>query len=97
MTPFTLINNNMPGVTRVLQDNAQGTIIGPGASTVITEGQPTSVINDNVSTHGEAPHVSPTMTTGSGTVFAEGKPVVRKGDTASCGHAATGSGTVFAG
>lgn len=87
----------MPGVTRVLTDNAVGTILGPGAPTVKTEGQITSVINDNVSPHGDPPHVSATMVSASGTVFAEGQPVVRKGDNASCGHSATGSGTVFAG
>ena len=42
-------------------------------------------------------HVSATIVSASGTVFAEGKKVTRKGDSASCGHAATGSGTVFSG
>ena len=87
----------MPGVTRVLADNAAGTILGPGAPTVFTEGQITSVINDNVSTHGDPPHAGPTMVSASSTVYAEGKQVTRKGDNASCGHSATGSGTVFAG
>ena len=32
----------MPGVTRVLTDNAVGTILGPGAPTVKTEGSDTS-------------------------------------------------------
>ena len=36
----------MPGVTKVLADTAGGTNLGPGAPTVITEGQPTSVIGD---------------------------------------------------
>lgn len=87
----------MPGVTRVGSDNAQGLIVGPGASTVFTEGFKTSLINDKVVTHGKPPHTSPTMITASSTVFAQGKPVVRKGDSATCGHSATGSGTVFAG
>ncbi len=60
-------------------------------------GQWRSVINDSVSPHGDPPHVSATIVSASSTVFAEGKPVTRKGDSASCGHSATGSGTVFSG
>jgi len=37
------------------------------------------------------------MVESSKTVFAQGKPVVRSGDSATCGHAANGSSTVFAG
>ena len=87
----------MPGVTKVLADTAGGTNLGPGAPTVITEGQPTSVIGDKQAPHGSAPHVSATINSASSTVFAEGQPVTREGDTATCGHTSTGSGTVFAG
>lgn len=97
MAPFTLINNNMPGVSRVTTDNAGGTIVGPGAPTVFTEGKPTSTVNDNIATHGDPPHAAPTMVGSSGTVYAEGKLVCRAGDNASCGHSAQGSSTVFAG
>jgi len=37
------------------------------------------------------------MVGGSGTVFANGIPVSRAGDAASCGHPASGSGDVIAG
>lgn len=87
----------MPGVSRVTTDNAGGLIVGPGAPTVFTEGQPTSTVNDNIATHGDPPHVGATMVGSSGTVYAEGKLVCRSGDNASCGHSASGSGTVFAG
>jgi len=97
MAPFFLINNNMPGVSRVTEDNTGGLIVGPGAPTVLTEGKPTSVVNDNIATHGESPHVAATMVGSSSTVYAEGKLVCRDGDSGSCGHSATGSGTVFAG
>jgi len=87
----------MPAVTRVSADRAQGAILGPGSSTVFTEGQRTSLLGDRVAPHGKAPHSSPTMVESSSTVFATGKPVVRAGDSASCGHPATGASTVFAG
>jgi len=87
----------MPGVTRVGKDNAKGSILGTGASTVFTEGSRTSLLGDKVAPHGKPPHTSPSMVKSSTTVFAQGKGVVRSGDTASCGHAATGSGTVFSG
>ena len=86
----------MPGVTRVLSDNAVGTILGPGAPTVKTEGQSTSVINDSVSPHGDPPHVSATIVSASSTVFAEGKPVSRIGDSMDFGALFQGSPNVFA-
>jgi uncharacterized Zn-binding protein involved in type VI secretion len=87
----------MPGVARVLQDAAGGTNMGPGAPSVKTEGKVTSVVNDNIAPHGQAPHVSAKMVSSSGTVYAEGKLVCREGDSASCSHTSNGSGTVFAG
>ena len=87
----------MPGVSRVGRDAAKGTILGPGASTVFTEGSRTSLLGDKVAPHGKPPHSSPTIAKSSTTVFAQGKGVVRKGDTATCGHATTGSSTVFSG
>lgn len=86
----------MPGVARVIADSAQGPILGPGAPTVFVNNQPASVINDAVTPHGNAPHSSPVMVQASRTVYADGKPVCREGDAASCGHVATGSRSVFA-
>ncbi len=87
----------MPGVTKVSKNQAQGAILGPGASTVFTEGARTSLLGDNVAPHGKPPHTSAKMVESSKTVFANGKQVVRSGDAASCGHAANGASTVFAG
>tara|TARA_B110000285_G_C14926353_1_gene515182 strand:+ start:437 stop:700 length:264 start_codon:yes stop_codon:yes gene_type:complete len=87
----------MPGVTRVGKDTAKGSILGTGASTVFTEGSRTSLLGDKVAPHGKPPHTSPVIVKSSTTVFAQGKGVVRKGDPATCGHAATGSSTVFSG
>jgi uncharacterized Zn-binding protein involved in type VI secretion len=66
---------------------ATGLDIGPGARTVFAEGTNVSVVLDQVSSHGEPPHAKATIVTGSGTVFAEGRPVVvAEVSTASCGH-----------
>lgn len=87
----------MPAVTRVSKNQAQGAILGPGSSTVFTEGSRTSLLGDKVAPHGKPPHTSASMVESSKTVFATGKKVVRSGDSASCGHAANGASTVFAG
>ena len=73
-----------------------GTDLGPGAPTVFAEGSPVSIVGDSVSPHGEAPHTKATIKTGSGTVKANGKPVVvAQLSTASCGHVVnTGAATV---
>jgi uncharacterized Zn-binding protein involved in type VI secretion len=73
-----------------------GTDLGPGAPTVFAEYKNVSIIGDNVSPHGEAPHTKATIVTGSGTVRANGKPVVvAQLSTAPCGHQVnTGADTV---
>jgi len=83
-------------------NNAGGAIIGPSAPTVITNGLPTSVIGDRVSAHAPCPlvpsHCAAVVVQGSGTVFAEGRPVVYVGAIDSCGHVrAIGSPTVITG
>lgn len=87
----------MPGVTRILQDSAGGALVGVLASTVWVNGMNITVVGDPVAGHGPAPHSAPVMAAGSGTVFAHNIPVCRDGDTATCGHVATGSSNVFAG
>jgi uncharacterized Zn-binding protein involved in type VI secretion len=87
----------MPAVTRVSANSASGTITGPGASTVYCEGQKVSLINDKVAPHGKPPHASASIVGASSTVFANGKPVVRAGDPASCGHNTDGASSTFAG
>ena len=85
------------GISRVFQDTAGGLILGMGNSTVFVNGLPASVLNDSVAGHGPGTHAGPTMVVSSGTVFCSGMGACRQGDSASCGHSATGSGNVFAG
>ncbi len=87
----------MPGVSRVGSDAAGGTIVGSLAPTVFVDGSPIAVKGAAVAGHGNGPHAGPVMSGASGTVFANGIAVVRAGDSATCGHAASGSGDVFAG
>ena len=74
-----------------------GTIIGPGAPTVIAEGLPVSCKGDNVTPHGESPHAKAIIATSSKSVIAMGRGVVRAGDVASCGDPVVSFSTVFVG
>ena len=89
----------MPAVARVSIDLVGGAIIvGPGEVSVKVNGLVISVINDTVASHGSGPHAAATIVSASSTVFANGKAVVRVGDSASCGDlVSTGSPNVFAG
>ncbi len=87
----------MPGIARVGQDVAGGTLLNGGNGSVFANGTLVAVRGSGVVGHGSPPHSGPTMVCGSGTVFAQGIAVCRAGDCASCGHVATGSGNVFAG
>lgn len=87
----------MPGISRITQDTAGGTIVGVLAPKVYVNGTPIAVKDAAVSGHGPGIHGGPVMASHSVTVFAHRIPICRQGDQASCGHAATGSGNVFAG
>ena len=88
----------MPGASRVNVDSAGGTILGPGGPNVFVEGNPISVKDDSVAGHAPGGvHSGPVMSGCSGTVFSGGRGVVREGDAATCGHTASGSGSVFVG
>jgi uncharacterized Zn-binding protein involved in type VI secretion len=87
----------MPGISRVNQDTAGGTITGNLAPTVFVNGNPIACLGAAVQSHGLAPHAAPTMSGHSSTVNANGIPICRAGDQATCGHAASGSANVFAG
>ena len=87
----------MPGIARVGVDTAGGTITGNLAPTVFVNGSPIAVKGAAVAGHGAGPHASPTMDGASGKVYANGIAVCREGDAATCGHPASGSGTVSAG
>ena len=87
----------MPGVARVGQDAAGGTIVGVLSPDVFVNGANVAVLTAAVAPHGSGVHAGPVMAQASTTVFSGGIPVCRQGDSASCGHAASGSGNVFAG
>ena len=91
----------MPGAARVGTDAAGGAQLGGGQGTVYVDGALWAVQGDAVASHAPCPtppsHCAATMVGASATVFAGGIPVCRAGDAASCGHASTGSATVFAG
>ncbi len=87
----------MAGISRLFTDTAGGVILGQGNSTVYVNGLPASVLGDAVAGHGQNAHSGPTMVVASGSVFCSGLGVCRQGDSASCGHSATGSSNVFAG
>ncbi|WP_425537445.1 PAAR domain-containing protein [Phaeobacter gallaeciensis] len=54
-----------------------------------------AVLGCTVAGHGFPPHATPVVASASGTVFADGIPASRQGDSTSCGHASSGSGNVF--
>lgn len=87
----------MPGISRVGLDTAGGLIIGELQTKVKIENRSAVVIGAAIQSHGSGSHGSAVMVTGSSKVFAAGIGVCRQGDTASCGHVATGSSKVFAG
>lgn len=87
----------MPGISRVGVDTAGATIVGNLAPTVFVNGSPIAVLNAAVTGHGTGPHAGPVMAGHSSTVSANGILICRAGDTASCGHPASGSSNTFAG
>lgn len=93
----------MPGAARNNIDTINGGVQLSGPqSTVNVEGQLWVVIGWKGASHPPCPkpkiHCAGnwSMVQGSSNVYAEGIPVCRAGDLASCGHATTGSSTVYA-
>jgi uncharacterized Zn-binding protein involved in type VI secretion len=92
----------MPPAARVTDVSTHGgTIIGPGAPTVLIAGMPAAVATDQhvcpIPPPGHVPTVSP-FPMGSTTVLVEGKPALRVGDVCLCGaSAAVGAPTVIVG
>lgn len=90
----------MSAIALVGKSTAGAVIVGPGSSTVFADGSPISLNGDRVQNHSpsDSPHGrSPTVISSTGGVFVEGKPVVRVGDRATCGHSVSGGGSVSAG
>lgn len=84
----------MQGISRVGIDSAGGLIVGALQDFVRVEGALWAVLGDPVQGHGDAPHAAPVMAQGSPFVRINGIPVCREGHQASCGHSATGSGSM---
>lgn len=92
----------MPGAARVGDTtNHGGTVIGPGASTVMIGGKPAALLGDNhvCAIPPNTGHLtSSPFTMGSATVLISGKPALRAGDVCACGaSAAIGEPTVMLG
>ncbi len=92
----------MAGLSRLGDTNGVGGKLTVGASSVFINGIPAAVHTNTISAHspfGRAhpPHAAAKTTGGvTSTVFIEGKPVVMKGTSTSCGHSITdASGDVF--
>ena len=85
----------MPGIARQGTDSAGG-VDECGSPNVKIEGSPAVSIGDAINPHGRPPHSNAVMASGSLNVFVNNIPVCRAGDTASCGHTTSGSGSVFA-
>jgi len=80
----------MPQVAKKMSLVGPGVITTTKVMTVKVEGLPIATLGDMVSTHGEAPHISPAIVGGcSTTVFAEGQPVAMVGSMATCAHSVT--------
>jgi uncharacterized Zn-binding protein involved in type VI secretion len=87
----------MPGIsTAGDKGDVAGGLITGGSADVFVEGKPVVRIGDPVSGHGRGTHAGPVMSSGSDTVLVNGIGVSRDGDIATCGHPASGSGTVSA-
>lgn len=85
----------MPGVTR--EADLAGGAIKAGSPNVFVNGKSATVVGIGIEPHGSSPHRDAKLSVGSSTVFVNGKALVRAGDKATCGHAASGSSNVSAG
>lgn len=92
----------MPAVARDQDPNSHGAgEIQASVSSVFINGRKVATLGDPAASDGLCPsvggaHCSPSTLTGSASVFAEGKPVHRVGDSRNCGAVTSeGSPNVF--
>lgn len=78
------------GIATVGVAMATGIILGPGAPNWLLEGNPISLVGDAVAPHGNGPHASATIVSGSSWMTIGGVPVVIDGSSASCGCTVSG-------
>lgn len=87
----------MPGIAKIGISTAGGIIISNVAScNVFINGAEAVLHGASIAGHGDSPHSNAKMVSSSGSVFINGLGVVRQGDSASCGHVATGDGSISA-
>ena len=84
----------MAKLSRVGDGNQAGGKIQNGAGTVYANGLKVGLHSSSISPHApwgkpHPPHASAKTTSGSSTVYAEGKPVLKVGSGNSCGHSIT--------
>lgn len=88
----------MGGICRVGVDSAAGVILGVNQNgTVFANGSLVSVDKDKVQGHGPGAHAGPVMIANTKNVYVNGIAVCKEGNTATCGHPASGSNNVFVG
>ena len=85
----------MPAIQRQGDQNSSGGAAGVGVASVRVNGKPVVVPGTSVTAHApwgkpHPPHAAATTTGGSATVRAGGQPIIRTGDTDTCGHARVG-------
>lgn len=85
----------MAKLSRVGDSNQEGGKILNGASTVFANGKKVGLHTSSISAHApwskkaHPPHKNAKTTSGSPTVFCEGKPVLKVGSGNTCGHSIT--------
>ena len=78
-----------------ISDKAGGDILSSRANSVNINGLPPATVGSTVSSHGDSPHSSAKIITGSTTVFSGGVGLSRVTDSVTCSHSiSTGSGNV---
>ena len=80
------------GICRNSVDTAGGALIS-SQSSVKANGENVIVNGNSVTPHGDSPHTTSRLVSGSGSVYFQGKSVARSGDVASCGHSISSSST----
>lgn len=81
----------MPGICLGGLDTAGG-VVSATQAVVSADGAPVVTVGSPVADHGKSPHKGVTMVSGSSVMSIDGVPVCRAGDSASCGHVASGQG-----
>lgn len=87
----------MPGIATIGIDSAGGIIVSNvNSCKVYVNGSEAALAGAIIAPHDSGPHLTAKMTSSSGSVFINGLGIVRAGDAASCGHIASGSGSISA-